>query len=242
MTALAHAIRSAGAPVTNGELQELVEDCPVLYHMAARGSWPSIQEHGLLSTTALLDLFEIAGEAREAIESQRRREMAILVHPAFGKAVIRDQKPMDDRALQRCLSDGLTPRDWYELLNGRVFFWLTRSRLHRLLSAGPYRDDEHDVLELDTASVVRDYRDRITLAPINTGSTRRRPAVRGRTTIAGIDAYPYAEWRVRRSRGERVVELAVAPGIPDAIRYTRRVVAMQAGEEKQVLWQNPAFG
>ncbi len=33
---------------------------------------------------------------------------------------------MDDRSLRRCLQDGLGPEDWCRLLNGRVFFWLSR--------------------------------------------------------------------------------------------------------------------
>ncbi len=34
---------------------------PRLFHVAEAGSWPSIQAHGLLSTSALLDLFGSAG-------------------------------------------------------------------------------------------------------------------------------------------------------------------------------------
>ena len=41
------------------------ERWPRLYHMAEAGSWPSIKERGLLSTTALLDLFELEGESRD---------------------------------------------------------------------------------------------------------------------------------------------------------------------------------
>jgi hypothetical protein len=41
--------------VTDEELAQLVTDNPVLFHMAERGSWDSIREHGLLSTSALLD-------------------------------------------------------------------------------------------------------------------------------------------------------------------------------------------
>jgi len=54
--------------VTDAELAELLQDCPTLYHMAERGSWPSIREHGLLSTSALLDLYGKQGAEREAIE------------------------------------------------------------------------------------------------------------------------------------------------------------------------------
>ena len=35
---------------------------------------------------------------------------------------------------------GMNLSRWYETLNGRVFFWLTRGRLDRLREARPYRD------------------------------------------------------------------------------------------------------
>jgi hypothetical protein len=33
-------------------------------------------------------------------------------------AWIRDQRPMSDKNLAGCLRDGLTPTDWYRMLNG----------------------------------------------------------------------------------------------------------------------------
>jgi hypothetical protein len=64
--------------------------------MAEDGSWPSIRERGLLSTTALLDLYGVQGEPREQIEAQRRRTGVPLEREALPRAVIRDQLPMDD--------------------------------------------------------------------------------------------------------------------------------------------------
>jgi hypothetical protein len=46
---------------------------PRLFHMAEAGSWLAIQRYGLLSTTALLDLFEITGDDRDSIESLQSR-------------------------------------------------------------------------------------------------------------------------------------------------------------------------
>jgi hypothetical protein len=192
--------------MNNAELRELLKDCPTLFHMAERGSWPSIQRHGLLSTSALLDAVGLTGTDRRRIEAERRPENVTLRHKVFGEIVIRDEKPMDDTGLIRCLQDGITPAEWYRLLNARVFFWLTEDRLHRLLSAGAYRDNEHDVLELDAAALVAAHRTAITLSPINSGCTKPMPHPRGHQTFKSIADYPYAHWRSRRKRGERVVE------------------------------------
>lgn len=215
--------------MTEGELAELIVDCPTLYHMAEPGSWPSIERHGLLSTSALLDLHGIHGPARDAIEARRRPQGVVV-----GAACIRDQKPMDDSGLRSCLQDGLQPEDWYRLLNGRVFFWLTRARLLRLLHARPYRGLPHEVIAFDTASLVAAHRDAITLSPINSGATRPFPAPRGRATFLPIADYPYAAWRSRRPRGERVVELTVQHAVCDAARFVRHRKVMWGGQDYPV--------
>ena len=143
---------------------------------------------------------------------------------------------MDDRGLERCLRDGLTPRNWYEILNARVFFWLLRSRLMRLLKARAYRKAEHDVLEIDTASLVDAYRERITLAGINTGATKPIPAPRGKATIVGIAEYDYAG-RILTHPREPVVELAVEIGVPDIADFTQRVVVMKGEVEVAEVWR-----
>jgi hypothetical protein len=213
--------------MTEAELDELLTDCPVLYHMAEPGSWPSIRRHGLLSTSALLDLYGLAGAARAALESERRPEGVPLERPDLGRITVRDQKPLSDAGLRRCLTDGLAPADWYRLLNARAYFWLSRERVLRLLQARAYRDRAHDVIEVEARPLVEACRDRIELSPINSGTTGRFPAPRGRSTFLPIDAYPYAAYRKRRPRGERVVELTVLGGVPDFAGYARRIDRMQ---------------
>lgn len=223
--------------MTKDELAELLTDCPILYHMAELGSWPYIQNYGLLSTTALLDRYEIEGAARAAIESKRRPTSVILERNGLGRAVVRDQFPMDDNGLTRCLEDGLSPKEWYRALNAKVFFWLTRDRLLRLLNAGTYRVREHDVLELDAKSLLQAYEGKIWLCPINSGCTKPFPHPRGKKTFQRILYYPYAEWRAKRRRGERAVEVAVDYAVPDAARYVTRVVRMKASAELTVLFK-----
>jgi len=226
--------------VTEAELNQLVEDCPTLYHMAEARSWPAIRRHGLLSTTALLDLYEVTGPERDAIEAQRRPTSVALQRDSLGRAVVRDQFPMDDKGLARCLQDGLSPQQWYRLLNRKVFFWLTRERLLRLLNAGTYRGEEHDVLELETSPLVATYRDKIWLCPMNSGCTKPFPHTRGKSTFQRIPDYPYAAWTAKRTRGERVVELAVDYSVSDIGRFVKRVVRMKGDNEIAVLFDAQA--
>ncbi|MEW5879782.1 MAG: hypothetical protein AB1761_04990 [Pseudomonadota bacterium] len=199
---------------------ELIARYPRLYHMAERDSLPSILKHGLLSTSSLLDLYAVNGTRRTAIESDVRSQSIAIEHAKFGRAVVRDQCPMSVASLRRCLRDGLTPRDWIQLLNARVFFWVSEKRLHGLLNAGNYRHQEHDVLILDTASVVRDYANDIDLCPINSGASIPWVQPRGKDTFRPIADYPWSYWLKKRGRnGDTVVELTVKRGVTDVTRH-----------------------
>jgi hypothetical protein len=182
--------------------------------MAEDGSWESIRRHGLLSTSALLDRFEVEGEERLAIESARRPEIVRIEHPEHGVALVRDNKPMQERALERSLVD-MTPREWYEHLNRRVFFWVEWKRLLKLLGARAYRDRPHLVLEVDTAVLLERHAERVSLSPINSGATfALGPAPRGPNTFRRIAEHP---------EDRSIVELSVDYAVPDAADFVLSV-------------------
>lgn len=198
---------------------------PCLYHMAEAGSWPSIQRHGLLSTSALLDLFGISGAERDAIESARRPESIEITHPAHGSAWIRDNKPINVTVLRRTLV-GMSEAEWYRELNRRVFFWLTEDRLERLRRAPPYRHREHDIITLDTARLMDAHASTVELAHLNTGAVHAGANyLRGAGTFKSIPDYPWAD-RVRIARHEPIVELTVPYALRDVdtfvVDVTRR--------------------
>jgi len=123
--------------------EEFARHYPRVYHMAEAGTWQSIERLGLMSTSALLDRFGVNGKRRFDLEACHRPESEPIQHEKFGIAVIRDQKPMSDRGLLKCLLDGLTPSQWYKNLNGKVFFWVSEERLNRLLAARVGQESRH---------------------------------------------------------------------------------------------------
>jgi hypothetical protein len=211
------------------DVADLLERYPRLYHMAEAGSWPSIRERGLLSTSALLDLFEVDGDRRTEIESARRPRSVTIDHPLHGTAVIRDQIPLIPTILERCLV-GMTPGEWCETLNRRVFFWTEEERLNKLLSARAYRERPHDVLTLDTESLVEAHEEAITLAHLNTGTTVFRAPERGPETFRRIADYPIENHR-------RVVELAVDGKIDDIEAHTLRVESRIGSTVLATVWE-----
>jgi len=218
--------------------EELVSHYPRLYHMAELGTWSSIRSHGLLSTSSLLDLYGIDGEERRQIECCRRPESVTIRHEKYGPAVIRDQKPMSDSALRKCLS-GMSPKEWYILLNKRVFFWLTPERVLGLLSARVYRDREHTVLTIDTAKLLNLHHKRVTLSPINSGSTVYNPQPRGADTFRTLGTYPFEKWQQkRRSARKAVAELAVEYSVPNIKELVLRVERRKQSRILEVIYES----
>lgn len=215
---------------------ELIATYPRLWHMAEDGSWPSIIANGLLSTAALLDLYGVTGKQRTQILTRRRPASVTVSRTGLPNAVIRDQKPMSDTALSTCLVGKVTPSQWYEMLNDKVFFWVTEDRVDRLLAAKAYRGSAHTVLKLDTESMVAAHRDRIMLSPINSGSTIMKPQPRGMGTFRSIADYSFASWRTRRRSAKKaVVELVVRGAVPDVQHHLISVHRVSNGHREE-LW------
>ena len=138
-----------------------------IFHLAEASNWPSIQRHGLLSTSALLDLAGVQGEKRAPFERRHRPAHTALPNGTH----VRDQKPMSSQALARCLI-GIAPADWYRLINSKVFFWLDADRLNRQRRACEPR--LQIVLVVETQRLLARHAEKASLSPFNTGNTRRR--------------------------------------------------------------------
>ena len=170
---------------------------PRLYHQTAPEAWPLIQAHGLLPAT---ELVARAGADLRALTRTRRPE-GVRLEADIGTVEINDNVPLSERALERCLMDGLSPADWCAMLAARVFFWTEARHLARLQGARTNRGRPRLVLEIDTLSFARAHRDRIELSPINSGSTIRKPARRGLHTFAPMrDFADYRDWSEQRQR------------------------------------------
>ncbi|HEX5434799.1 MAG TPA: adenylosuccinate synthetase [Candidatus Angelobacter sp.] len=201
--------RSEGL-VTGVTAAELAAHYPRLYHMAEPNTWEKIKKAGLLSTSVILDECGIRGPARAALELKKRENKVPVQHPVLGEIVLRDQKPLFINKLAASLID-CSVEDWLRMLNNRVFFWLTRERLERLMSARAYSGRSHLVLTLDTLGVAQQYESTITLAPMNTGNTMPIAHPRGLNTFRRMKEYPFAE-RIRLGPYYTVVELAIENG------------------------------
>lgn len=193
------------------DAEELISHYPRLFHMAEPDAWPLIRKYGLLSTRALLEVFEVSAEPRQAILGAIRPEMVPIQSPLGETARIRDQTPLKRSALEACLTD-MSVEEWTRLLNEHVFFWVREERLLGLLAARAYRGRSHTVLTLKTAELVQRQLEQIRLTALNTGSTIDAPRPRGSKTFKRVDDFDFAARR-RAAGANAVVELAVLDGV-----------------------------
>lgn len=217
------------------EIDDLVRHYPKLYHMAAPGSWESIRVNGLMTTQQSVDVCKPSPEVRIELLGVVRRRTVTLRHPGGYQLSIRDQAPLRAPFRDQVLTD-VTLLEWLDILNNRVFFWLRQERLSQLLNALRYRRSPHDVLTVDTASLVDAYLSNIRLSPMNSGATLYPGAPqRGSQTFQTIADYRFT---VGPRGGVRtpITELAVINGVPDVARYVIRVERKQRDAVLEVLF------
>lgn len=195
---------------------QLITAYPRVFHMAEVGSWPSIKQHGLLSSNEVVRRSGAVGDAAAALRRGHRAGKVTVAVPVVGDVILRDQIPMHPARITRALPPSISAADWYELINERVFFWAEEHRLRRLLNGREYGHLEHDVLTLDTASLIQAHHDRIRVCHMNSGNTF--PAM----TKRDPDIFkPIAAYEVTRTGQPRkpVVEVTVLDGVPDIGRH-----------------------
>jgi hypothetical protein len=197
--------------------------------MAEKDIWPRIKAIGLLSTSAALDHCGINGEQRVALECRHRPEKARIGAPG-NEIVLRDQQPMAPARLRRALPDSIAPEEWYRLLNGLVFLWAEETRLLGLLKARLYRNLEHNVLTIDSRSLITGYERSIWLCHMNSGNTFPMPTKRDLSVFKRIGDYPAKK---DGSPAKNVLEIAVDYSIPDIGRHVVQVRRMRGAETIQ---------
>jgi hypothetical protein len=218
------------------DAEQLAALHPLVYHMAEDGSWPSIRERGLLSTQAIVDLYQPDDETRVEILAAVRRRKITLTRNGLPGITIRDQLPA--KFLHACMNEGVSPQEYLDVLNSRVFFWVSIQRLKTLLHARLYRNLRHTVLRVDTAELLRAYQGRVQLAPYNTGSMHVPNAPkRGPDVFTDLADYPYEDWARRRGgSGDLIVELTIDYAVPDISSYVTRAETWADGLPTELLY------
>lgn len=215
--------------------EELIGRFPWLFHVTEAGAWPSIRRHGLLSTSALLDLFGVPEPLRSQIEAQPRRHDVVFENPHLGRVVIRDNRPLRPHILRGCLKGSVS--DWCRLLNARVFFWASERRLRNHLRARGHRGQPREVVVVDTRRLLARYRGSINLCAFNSGSALYPNAPRrGADSFLPLDAYPFDHYRIRHGASDAVAEICIDRALIDIEAVVSSVHAVAPDGGARTIW------
>lgn len=201
--------------------EEFIARYPVLYHRSPSVNAAGISRHGLLSVTALLQLYAVGAKRAAAIERDRAK-VGILVkppneHPDWPPILIGDQHQINPAQMAAAL-DGVTPEEWRKELNARVFFWPTVERL--AVHQKAYAAMPSVLYEIDSAKLLTRHGERLRVARINTGFFRRTPAMRSRATYQRLADF-------RHDAKNRIAEVSVLDGVPDFAECLRSDPSLQ---------------
>lgn len=228
-------IADHGEMLNNMTPEQFVSHYPYVYHMATADSWDNISRLGLLSTSALLDLYGIEDEERDIIETQYRPCSTVLHDEALGPVTIRDQRPLPESKLKACVQ-GCSVSEYYKLLNGKVFFWTTWERVNYLLNARLYRGIPHTVITVDSKKLIERYNRNISLSRINSGAIPYGPTPRGPATFCRLTDWPYEIGSRSKKLKITPVELTVDYAVRDIIELTLNVEIRQKEDLVRSVW------
>jgi len=169
------------------DLKFLSQKRPFLYHLTSKSNLSSIlSSQSLLSASILLGRADGPG-VTSYLRVRRANHLTIEIK---GQPVlIRDQRPLSEKALPKCLDDGLIPEDYYKLLNDRVFLWATVLRLCR--HHDRYRSEDPVLLRFPTAELLRLNPD-VEFSRINSGATRANSYLGGIAPRRGRETFQIA--------------------------------------------------
>ncbi len=169
------------------EQDKFIEKRPFLFHLTDQRNLPLIIKYGrLFSTNVLID--RSRNEEYNFLKRAKRKSHFQL--DIDGEIFsIRDQQPISEIALKKCLTNNWECADFYECLNNRVFMWPNLDRLWRHYNR--YVNENPVILRFET-NLLLDINSNAKYCRLNSGATRANSYLGGRPPERGIDTFKLA--------------------------------------------------
>jgi hypothetical protein len=179
-------------------VDQLTQRFPNLWHVTFAGGWEGIQRHGFLRT------IDVASESSGKLRTEITR-----VETADGTQVmLRDQ--LRTRADPTRSLDDITPSEWWQLVNSRVYFFCRQRDVNTLVESYIGRRLPQEVIKLRAKPVLEVVADEIEVTTVNVGVfPRTRAPSRGRSSFVPLADYPVAD-------AAKIREITVAARVPIA--------------------------
>jgi Family of unknown function (DUF7002) len=187
-------------------VDQLAERFPNLWHVTFAGGWDGIQRHGFLRTIDVTP--ESCGKLRTAVTR---------VEAADGtQVVLRDQ--LLTRVDPTRSLDGITPSQWWQLVNSRVYFFCRQRDVNTLVESYLGRHLPQEVIKLRAKPVLDVVADQVEVTTVNVGVfPRTKGPSRGRNSFVPLADYPAADTA-------KIREITVAARVPFASSAVTSVV------------------
>lgn len=179
------------------DIQQFIEKRPFLYHLTSKENAKHIiTQRRLFSANELIKM----SNEKSHIPVQRNRRVNHHELTIGGASYfLRDQRPISEKALAKCLTDEWTVGDFLHHLNGRVFMWPTLDRLWRHFNR--YESEQPVIFRFPTRELF-DVNPHVEFCRLNSGATRAnshlggKPPARGAQTFLPPNQFSYSVGKV----------------------------------------------
>lgn len=167
------------------EIAKFINIRPYLYHLTFAENVSKILEHKkLFSANKIMGM----SSNNNFIREKRTSHIPIIIGDKT--YWLRDQQPISEKALAKCLTNNWTCNDFFEHLNNRVFTWPTLDRLKRHFNRYCY--EKPLILRFDTALSL-ELNSHVEFCRLNSGATRANSFLGGIPPFRGIDTFVSSE-------------------------------------------------
>jgi len=166
------------------DIDKFIEQRPYLYHLTSvENSKRIIQEKILVSTNELIDM---SGNP-DYFDIKRKRRIGhqeiVIGNKIYS---LRDQRPISELALSKCLTHNWKVPDFLEHLNDRVFMWPTLDRLERHYNR--YQNENPVIFRFPTNEIIA-LNPNVKFCRLNSGATRANSYLGGKAPDRGPETF-----------------------------------------------------
>jgi hypothetical protein len=166
------------------EIEKFIIQAPYLYHLTSEQNAKRIIKEGkLYSANALID--KTKAKSDQKVKYNKRFSHHTLLIDGT-EVLLRDQRPISEKALSKCLTDSWSVADFIYHLNDRVFMWPSLDRLSRHFDR--YKKEVPIIFRFLTKDMVQ-ANAHVKFARLNTGATRANSHLGGKAPERGKSTF-----------------------------------------------------
>ena len=201
------------------DVAQLCSRFPKLWHVTFAGGWNGMQQQGLLRAVDV-----------DPIGSQELRLDVKRIRTPAGTVTLRNQ--IRSRIDPTPNLDGVTPSQWWRLINGRVYFFCRRAQAEVLTQSYLQQNFDQEVIEFDTQSLLEQLNAQVEITTVNAGVfPRAKGPTRGRATFIALSDHALID-------ASKIKEITVTQAFPLPISSVVAVVRHESHGGKVVLYPN----